>query len=115
MGLEWHAEQTRRLLATTQSRYAISDRDRHAQERCRNRGSVIARACVLGVEEGVQFGLQIGLATIGGCSFERVHGRSVVRPERSEEVRWCAWVVECVGIPREGDLLFGHTRGRESL
>ncbi len=58
-----------------------SHRDRHTQEGCRNGGGILGRACVLAVEEGVQFGLQFGLAAVGGCRFERVHGRAVVRPE----------------------------------
>src|SRR6266516_4396815 len=92
-----------------------SHRDRYAQEGCGNGGGILARACVLAVEQIVQLGLQIVLAAVGCCSFERVHRRPVIRPERGDKFRWCTWKIERVGIPLERDLLFGHSRARESL
>jgi hypothetical protein len=65
------------------ARTGRSHRDHHAQEGCGNGGGILARACVLGAEEGLQLGLQVGLADVGCCSFERVHRRSVVRPEET--------------------------------
>src|SRR5260221_13460701 len=101
--------------STSRFSYARLRGDRHAQEGCGNGGGILARVCVLGVEEGLQLGLQIGFAVVGCCGFERVHRWSVVRPEQTNEFGWCAWEVEGVGISLERDLLFGHSRADESL
>ena len=95
----------------SRSRYALSHCDRDAQEGCRDGGGILARACVLAVEEGFELAMQLGLAAVGCCSRVRVHGRPVIRPELSKQLRGCAWEVERVGIPLERDA-FQHSRAR---
>src|SRR5439155_46068 len=84
----------------------------HAQEGRWNGGRILARACVLAVEQGFQLSLQIGLAAVGGSSLERVHRRPVVRPELGNKLRRCSREGERVRIPLERDHLLGHTRAR---
>src|SRR5438034_7568915 len=85
----------------------------HAKERRRDRRAGVAR--VLLVEEGLELGLQIRLATVRGSCRERVHGRSVVIAELVDHFRGRPVGVERIRVPLEGDLLFQDIGGGESL
>ena len=62
-----------------------SKRNSHAQEGCRNGGGILVGAFVLAVEQRFQLILQISCSAFLFGSVERIHGRSVVVPERSQE------------------------------
>ena len=68
--------------------------DCNAQEGCWNGGSILALASVLAVEQIFQFLLQVSRSIILFCSFERIHGRSVVFSESRQELGRCAGRVE---------------------
>src|SRR4029077_13627092 len=75
----------------------------HAQKGRRDRGAVFGG--VLFVEQGVQVGLEVSLAVVRRRRLECVHGWPVVVPERGDELRRRARVIEGEGVQIERDLL----------
>jgi hypothetical protein len=82
-----------------------SNRDRNAQEGCRNGGVILARAFVLAGKQLFQLSLQVSRSAVPFCGFECIHGRPVVFPKFIDEGRWCTRELEDKRVAREGDFL----------
>src|SRR6266568_2312035 len=91
--------------------FPLLNRNSDTQEGRGNGGGVLVRAFVLAVEQNFELLLQIVGFSVLFRSFERIHGRSVIFSEFTDEFRWLAWKVEYIGISDKRYILFWNSHG----